>query len=352
MKAMTVLGALDVEELGVVMMHEHLLHDDVEDPCWFDPLPGERGAALADSEVSMELLGVLQRSPFVVRENTRLTRSDPIAGELARFASAGGGTVVELTCRGLVPDPDGLVELSQSSGIHIVAGCGYYVDHVLPSAFDGLSVDEITEALVSDLRYGIAGTAVRAGIIGEIGTSPQMTEREQKSVRAAGQAAVETGASVMVHLGMTGEQAFPCFAILAAEGVKPERVVMNHIDEASDLDYALRVAELGCVVEFDTFGSEWYYDSWKTWEPRDTERVAAVAALCNAGHAHQITVSQDVFYKQSLRAYGGFGYDHLLVSIVPMMREAGVSEDQLRLMLVETPRRLLGIAGLSGDGCT
>jgi len=352
MKAMTVLGAIDVEALGIVLMHEHLLHDDVPEPFWFHPFPGEEGINLADAPITMDTLGFLRRAPYVMRENIRLTRRDPIIDELQRFKTAGGGTVVELTNQGLTPDPDGLRAISHQSGVHVVAGCGYYVHGSHPSHVESATVEELASGIIQDLRVGIGGTSVRAGIIGEMGLSETMTREEEKCLRAAGMASAETGAAVMIHVHMTGQQAFPAFDVLTAEGVAPERIVMNHIDEANDLDYALRLVELGCIVEYDTFGHEEYLDfvSWGIpCEPRDTERVDGVASLCRAGYATQITISQDVFWKSRLRAYGGFGYDHILVTVVPMLRAAGVNEEQIRTMLVETPRRLLGIAELDAE---
>jgi len=176
-----------------------------------------------------------------------------------------------------------------------------------------------------------------------------MTPNEEKALRAAGMAAVETGAAVMVHLEMGGEQAFPAFDVLTDEGVAANRIVMNHMDEARDtLDYCQRVAELGCGVQFDTFGSEWYFDDLGTWEPRDTERVEVLAALCRDGLTGQLTVSHDVFWKQHLRAYGGTGFDHILRSIVPMLQDAGVGDDDLDAILVQNPKRLLVLPRL-GD---
>lgn len=338
---MTVRGPVAPEDLGIVMMHEHLLHDDVPNPCWYDPPARAVAEGWAEAAITMDRLGALQRSPFAMRENTRLTRRDPIREELAYFRASGGGTVVEVTSHGLVPDPEGLVEISAATGVHVVAGCGFYVDHSLPEGFAAWSTESVAERIIGDIRMGIGGTSVRAGIIGEVGTSDPITANEEKSLRAAAIAAVETGLAVMVHLGMTGEQAFPAFRILAAEGVPPARIIMNHMDEANDVDYSRRVADLGCIIEYDTFGSEWYYDTWGAYEPRDTERVAAIAELCRSGYADRITVSQDVFYKQNLRAFGGWGYSHFLDSVVPMLKKAGVSEDQLYCMVVETPRRLL-----------
>lgn len=345
---MTVLGPVDPDRLGDVLMHEHLLHDQIDSPCWFQQSSGSDSEWLADVPLQMEILGELMRSPFGNRENCRLARTDPIVDEVRRFADAGGGTIVEVTSRGLVPDPLGVREISAASGVHVVMGCGWYVDHVLPDDLADRSIDELAAEIIRDIRVGLEGTDVRAGIIGEVGTSQEITSREKVSLRAAGRAAVETGASIMVHLAILGHQAFPTFKILREEGVSPDRIVMNHMDEANDLDYCRRVIDLGCIVEFDTFGSEWYYDTWGSWEPRDVERVQQIAALCGEGLADRITIAHDVFYKQSLRAFGGFGFNHIHRSIIPMMRNAGVTSDNLSAMLVDTPRRLLALPGDGG----
>jgi phosphotriesterase-related protein len=344
---MTVLGPIDPDRLGDVLMHEHLLHDQIDHPCWFQPEEGPEGCALADAPVSMPILGLLTRSPFGNRDNCRLARADPIEDEVRRFGAVGGGTIVEVTSRGLVPDPAGVRAISAATGVHVVMGCGWYVDHVLPDDLLDRAIDDLAAEIVADLRDGIEGGDVRAGIIGEVGTSVAITPREEASLRAAGRAAAETGASVMVHLAYLGHQAFEALRILTAEGAPADRVVMNHMDEADDLDYCRRVLELGCVIEFDTFGSEWYYDTWGLWEPRDTGRVDQLAALCAEGYGDRITLAHDVFYKQSLRAFGGLGYDHIHRSVLPMLERAGVGRDTLTAMLADTPRRLLT---LPGDG--
>jgi len=313
---MTVLGPIEPDRLGDVLMHEHLLHDQVDDPCWFRPDPSPEVAAIAEAPMAMDILGYLTRSPFGNRDNCRLTRDDPIVDEVLRFKHQGGGTIVEVTSRGLMPDPEGVRAISEATGVHVVMGCGWYVDHVLPDDLLDRPIDDLATEIVADMREGILGTDVRAGIIGEIGTSAEITPREEHSLRAAARAAVETGDA-------------------------PDRVVMNHMDEANDLDYCRRVLDLGCVIEFDTFGCEWYYDTWGLWEPRDTDRVAQIAALCAEGHADRITLAHDIFYKQSLRAYGGLGYDHLHRSVVPMLLNLGVSEANLTAMFVDAPRRLL-----------
>jgi hypothetical protein len=41
--------------------------------------------------------------------------------------------------------------------------------------------------------------------------------------------------------------------------------------------------------------------------------------------------------------YGGYGYGHVLRTIVPWLRREGVSEEALLKMLVANPRRILTI---------
>ena len=40
----------------------------------------------------------------------------------------GGDAIVELTCGGLSPDPDGLRRIADGTGVHLIMGCGYYVN--------------------------------------------------------------------------------------------------------------------------------------------------------------------------------------------------------------------------------
>lgn len=350
-RAMTVLGPKPIDELGVVMMHEHLLHDDVDEPCLLAPLPGQDGDRLLEAPLTIEILGKLWRWPLANRENVRLTREDGIADELLAFKAAGGGTVVETSTFGFAPDPEGLFQLSTATGVAIVAGCGYFVDATVPDRMREETVEELASRLIRALTLGFDGTSARAGIIGEVGVSPVPTEFEIRSLNASAIAAAETGAAISLHLshtvapGTTAQAQCPAgldvIRLLKSVGAAPERVVCGHIDEAQDLDYAERLIDQGCVVGFDTFGQEWYWDNWKTWEPHDSARVSNVVSLCEKGLHESIVLSQDVAFKRQLHRFGGLGYDHLLVNIVPMLRDAGVTDGQLAAMLVDTPKRLL-----------
>jgi len=63
--------------------------------------------------------------------------------------------------------------------------------------------------------------------------------------------------------------------------------------------------------------------------------------LIDQGYLDQILLSQDVCLKINLARYGGMGYTHILRNVVPMMKDAGISEQQIKAMLVDNPRRAL-----------
>jgi phosphotriesterase-related protein len=211
-------------------------------------------------------------------------------------------------------------------------------------------VGEITEGFA---RVPATRVGVRAGIIGEIGTSGvsrgsqsrqkggDFTPAEEKVLRAAGRASVATGAPVSIHLDPRGQGAFAVDDALSAEGVSADRIVMCHMDANPDLDYHLAVAERGVYLEYDHFGREYYGQHMRRPYTSDVRRIELLCSLLTAGYEQQILLSQDVCAKIDLRTYGGVGYAHIIGELLPEFRRSGVTERQIDLMLTENPRRVL-----------
>lgn len=336
--AMTVLGPVPAHSLGITLPHEHIF---IDAQVWFYQDPDPRRAAIADLPVAMEHLGLLHRNPMLSRDNLRLDDPDLAVRELRHFKEAGGGAVVELSHG---KEPIALRRVAQETGLHIISGCGYYVQAAHPPHVATNSIDQLAEELIAAVQRGLGGSEVRAGIIGEIGTSVQILPDEEKALRAAARASLATGAAVNVHLEVGGMEGLKVLDILASEGMPLDRVVLSHLDQTLCApDYHRALMDRGAYIEFDTFGSEFYYDQWATQERRDTERVAAVATLVRDGYTERLLLSHDVWLKMLLRRYGGLGYSHILLNVVPMLARAGVTEEQLRTMLVENPARVLAL---------
>ena len=133
--------------------------------------------------------------------------------------------------------------------------------------------------------------------------------------------------------------------------MQPNRIIVGHMDEnlvafepgLAHIDYHRKLADLGVWLQYDTFGAEWYWDSISVREPMDAERAAAVAALASEGHLNQLLLGQDVWLKQGLKSFGGLGYDHLLTAVPVMLRQSGMSDRDIEVMLVDNPRRALAL---------
>jgi phosphotriesterase-related protein len=104
--------------------------------------------------------------------------------------------------------------------------------------------------------------------------------------------------------------------------------------------------DLGVCLGFDNFGKEFYIDPDDRGFAggifaRDLERVRIIRQLISRGHEAQILIANDICLKSMLHAYGGWGYDHILRHIVPMLRHEGVPQTAIDTFLIHNPRRLL-----------
>ena len=111
-----------------------------------------------------------------------------------------------------------------------------------------------------------------------------------------------------------------------------------------DVSYHLRLAERGACIEYDLFGTEEFRVREGLFNPTDRERVLAVCELVERGYGRRILISTDVCTKAQLRRYGGYGYDHILTNVVPMLRQAGLGQSTLDLLLRDNPARLLSLS--------
>lgn len=339
MSVMTVTGRVSADTLGIVAPHEHVFID--MRVFFHDP---EEISAKADAQkpVGMELLGALRRNPYAVRDNLRLTDRDVQIRELSAFRKAGGATVVDATTIGLGRDPDLLRDVSVETGLQIVAGAGFYVQDAVLAGYLEMSAEELETHIVREIEQGIGHGDIRAGIIGEIGVSYVMRPFERRCLTAACRAQRRTGAPLMIHINPWSTGGLDALDVIRQESVPPGKVVICHADVQNRTDYIQRLLDAGVYVEFDNFGKEMFIDRWNI-KPdagrfvTDWERVLLIKALTDRGYGNQLLFSCDVCLKTLLHAYGGWGYDHVLTHVVPMLDEAGVSRETVDRILTKNP---------------
>ena len=332
----TVLGPIAPEQLGVTLMHEHLLLDATP---WFREPEAASLRTVAYQPVSIEVLGLLRNDPFMSRDNCELFDEESAIEEVRRFRLAGGETVVDPTCRGIGRDPRALQRISRATGLQVVMGTGYYLHPAHPPHVREMSLEAIAEEITRDVVDGIDG--VRAGIIGEIGISRDFTSEEEKVLRGGARAQQATGVPLEVHLPGWERHGERVLDVMAEEGGDLRRTVLCHMNPSGpDFDYQAPLARRGAWLEYDMIGMEYFYADQQAQSPSDEENARALLRLRDAGLLRSVLISQDVFIKIQLVRFGGTGYAHILDHFVPRLRRHGFMEQDIETLLVDNPRRV------------
>jgi phosphotriesterase-related protein len=296
---MTVTGPVAPDQLGIVMTHEHLLLDLYR---VFQP---HRDMKLYDVELA--------------------------AAELAHYARAGGGTVVELSTPDLGRDPAGLRRISEESGVRIVMAAGRYREPFYEPDLWRHTVDEIADELVADIEVGVDG--IRPGILGEIGTHDVFVSPvEERLHRAVARAHHRTGLTITTHSNAS-PVGLAQLDLFEEERVDLRRVVVGHCDTFPMREYHQAILDRGAWVQFDTIRGNYEFETQR--------QVRLVVELVELGYLDRLLLSQDICIDKFYTVFGGNGYAFLVSQFVPMLREAGLSEEQVRVLLVENPRRML-----------
>ena len=337
----TVLGDIDSAEMGITLAHEHILCDSSS---WFQDPTDPDGVEFARADPVIENLWWMRQHPNSNRSVLTLDDTDIAVRELAAFKQLGGRTVIDLTSIGLGRDPEGIAEVSRRTGLNVVLGTGFYVAASHSEDVRSSTVDELTERIIQEIEVGIGETGIRAGVIGEVGMSHPLAPSEERSLRAAARGAAATGAAISVHTAAHAvevESALIAADILGEEGADLSRVVMGHMDTTlHKADYHRRVLELGCYVEFDLFGHEFFESENDFISPGDYEKTKAVSRLVDEGFASQLLLSHDICYKIQLRTWGGYGYAHLLQNIIHRFVLEGVPESTVLDIMTQNPARV------------
>ena len=344
-KVQTVLGLIEADDLGIVLPHEHLFVDARR--VFIEPSePDDK--ELAYQPVSLENLSWVRSYRTSNLDNLQLTDEEMAISEVMRFKKAGGSTIVELTPHNT--NPLGLVHVARATGLNVIMGTAYYVEpSYLPEMRMDFRTDEdIAEEFIRDITVGMGDSGVRAGVIGEIGCSWPLTNKERKVLRAAAIAQQHTGVAISIHPGPHEDAPLEIVKVLTDAGADVSHVVIGHMSRTVAFHSTrCKLAETGCYLEWDLFGNEGFYppsDVTPVDVPSDQGRIRQIIQLIAEGYLNQILISQDVWNKAMLSCFGGGGYSHILTTVIPFMRQKGITEEQIQALIIENPRRVLSFA--------
>jgi phosphotriesterase-related protein len=342
-KVMTVRGPIAAADLGVTLMHEHILNDC---RCWWNKPKEPERVHLGSDPVSIEILGDLRMDPFANLHNCTLDDEELAIAELKPVAAHGGRTVVDPTCKGIGRDPLALQRISRATGLNIVMGGGYYLQSSHPAEVAGMSASEIADGIVREALEGVDGTGARIGLIGEIGVSSDFTPDEQKSLRGAAAAQRRTGLPLMVHLPGWFRLAHQVLDMVEQEGGDIRHTVLCHMNPSwFDTEYQFALARRGAIIEYDMVGMDFWYADQGVQCPSEEDNAKGIKGLIDAGFGDRIVVSQDVFLKMMLTRYGGFGYAYIQKHFLARLKRHGVTDAEIDTLMVDNPRRAFSSAG-------
>jgi phosphotriesterase-related protein len=267
----TVLGDLAPEELGVCNSHDHLFFRSVM-------LPGQE-----------------------------LDDFDAAVREATLFAQAGGRTVVQWTPHGLGRRADLLPELSQQTGVHVVAATGLHRAEHYPA----LPEQDLAALFVHELTQGIGDSEVRAGLIKIAGGFHGLDQHARWVLDAAAEAQQATGVPIAIHHEL-GTGADAVLDRLEGHGVAPDRIVLGHLNRFPDHQVHQELAARGAFLAFDGPSRANHATDWRM--------VDCLAALAETGYADRLLVGGDTTTARARVATGeGPGMPYLLHTLRPRL---------------------------------
>lgn len=287
----------------------------------------KKGYTLMHEHITIDLSGIKND------EDCRLDCFEESQKELSRLYELGVRRILDVTNIGMGRNSDYCRLMEENTGIQILSATGFYKEPFLPEFVYTMSVRELAELAVKEISEGIVNTGIKASVIGEFGTSKDtFTEMERKVFDSMALAAVQTGAVVSTHTTL-GTMALEQAEYLKSEGVKPENIIIGHLDLSQNPDTIISVLKEGVNIGFDTVGKNNYCP--------DTFRAQMLKRIAKEGYLDQVVLSMDITRKSHLKKWGGPGYAYLIETFLPMLLEYGLSEEQTQQLMIDNPNRIL-----------
>ncbi|MBB6714509.1 phosphotriesterase family protein [Clostridium gasigenes] len=288
----TVCGLIDKKELGITLAHEHIIID----------------------------LSLIRNEQDSVLDNCKT-----MINEISYGKKLGLQSIVEVTNEGMGRNHLKLKYISEKAKVNIVASTGFYMEKYYDNKALDNAEEKIAEIMIKELTFGIDDTNIRAGIIGEIGSSLNtITELEKKVFNACIIASEKTGAAITTHcdLGTMGlEQAM----LFSRSGINLDKVIIGHSDLNRDYKVIEKILSSGVNVAFDTISKNSYLD--------DDVRLYNLLKLLEMGYEDKIVLSQDLTRKSHLKINNGTGYTAVLGGFISKLKINGVDSKILSKLI-------------------
>lgn len=311
----TVTGKIKKEEIGTVLMHEHVSCSSLS----FERAFGQRWLDKTRLE-SLAAEAINQ------------------AGEKYRLGLMVDGTPIDLGRDAIL-----LKRVSEISGVKIVASTGFYYLESIEAMNN--SPKELACLLIEECENGILDTDIKPGILKCATGENGITKDNKTKLSAVGIVQNKTGLPLYVHCDHREDIAEQQLKILLESGADVERIIIGHCAIRPDAEYLEKILDRGCYICMDQCHC-------------DIQRLPKVASalvdLCNNGYAEKILLSNDYcihndcchrskngFHLDALQHADGLGY--IFHTLYPQFLSAGGSESQWSMMSCKNPITVLDV---------
>ena len=303
---MTVNGPVSSREMGVSLIHEHILVDFI--------------GADSITDLRWDKSEVVKKSlPF-----------------LKQIKELGCQTFVECTPSFLGRDPILLKRLSDSSGLQILTNTGYYGaannKYIPKHAYDE-TADMLASRWISEWNFGIGNSGVKPGFI-KIGVAGgDLSDLHKKLVTAAAKTHLQTGLPIASHTG-PAIPAFEQLAILRNEDVAPETFIWVHAQSEKDLNNHVKAAKMGAWIGLDGLN-----------EKNLEEYVRMIKNMKENHLLNKVLLSHDAGWYHPGEENGGEyrGYTTLFEKLIPLLRKENFSKREIYQLIVSNPSKAFTI---------
>jgi phosphotriesterase-related protein len=304
-----------------------------------DVAPVDLGPCLAHEHLIIDTPLVADRWPEI-----HLTSVDEAVAELGPCRAAGVATVVDAMPAAAGRDVIRLAEISERSGVRIVAATGLHTEkYYVGQAWTREEAPEVlAELFIADLVEGVdrhdylgpivRRTAHRAGIVKVASSGEAPTARDLRLFEAAAIAHRRTGAAVLTHCE-AGRGGLAQVEALGRLGVPADRLVLSHTDKVHDLGYHRELRASGANLVYD--------QALRQGESALEGTAALVADAVGAGESDRLLVGTDAARRTLWSVHGGPGIAWIVTGLGALLGRLGLGEEVLRELLVTTPARVL-----------
>ena len=269
------------------------------------------------------------------------------AVERMKVAKAAGiDTIVDCTTADLGRDLRLLQEVSRRSGVQIVATTGHWLTPT-PS-FEARTAEELADFFTLEIERGMEDTGIKPGVIKAAHQGDGMTPFQEKVFRAAAHASKRTGVPVTTHSDARHRGGEQQAAIFEQEGLNPRMVCIGHSDETADFDYLAGLARRGYTLGFDhLFYGLPSMGGGASGIPAWQERGRMLRRLIDAGFNDRLLLASDWFFALTIAPTGTidllkernpFGNLFNVRNTIPLLRQMGVTDEQIRTITITTPK--------------